>query len=215
MAANDSSVSGSGSNARIRLVLWALVALAGAVALGLYLGLRSTAASTTVEVSGGPAAEWAAGELAAPAFRLTDQYGREISLASLRGRTAILTFVDPKCTTFCPRESVVLNDAIRSLPRAERPAIVAVNVNPPVTGNAVLQREARRFEWLPEWRWATGTASQLRAVWAAYNIQVVPAAGDVGHTEAAYLVDAGGDQRALYLWPFRADEIAAGLERLR
>ena len=35
-------------------------------------------------------------------------------------------------------------------------------------------------------------APQLASVWRAYNIQVVPAAGDIGHMEAAYLVDAKG-----------------------
>jgi len=58
------------------------------------------------------------------------------------------------------------------------------------------------------------TAPQLEAVWRSYHIQVVPAAADIGHTEAAYLVDARGDQRALFLWPFHAVDVAATLSRL-
>src|SRR5262245_11867030 len=35
---------------------------------------------------------------AAPGFTLTDQSGRPVSLASFRGRTVVLTFMDSHCT---------------------------------------------------------------------------------------------------------------------
>ena len=35
-------------------------------------------------------------------FRLTDQFGRSVSLASFRGRVVVLTFLDPVCTSDCP-----------------------------------------------------------------------------------------------------------------
>ncbi len=38
----------------------------------------------------------------APAFQLTDQFGRPVSLASLHGKAVLLTFLDPVCTTDCP-----------------------------------------------------------------------------------------------------------------
>ena len=38
----------------------------------------------------------------APAFTLTDQHGRTVSLASLRGHVVALTFLDPVCTSDCP-----------------------------------------------------------------------------------------------------------------
>ena len=43
-----------------------------------------------------------AAELAAPAFALTDQDGQPVSLASLRGKVVLLTFLDPVCTADCP-----------------------------------------------------------------------------------------------------------------
>jgi cytochrome oxidase Cu insertion factor (SCO1/SenC/PrrC family) len=39
---------------------------------------------------------------AAPGFTLTDQSGRPVSLASFRGRTVVLTFMDSHCTDICP-----------------------------------------------------------------------------------------------------------------
>jgi hypothetical protein len=38
----------------------------------------------------------------APDFSLTDQDGRTVSLASLRGKVVLMTFLDPVCTTDCP-----------------------------------------------------------------------------------------------------------------
>ncbi len=38
----------------------------------------------------------------APAFSLTDQHGRNVSLASLRGKVVLLTFLDDTCSTDCP-----------------------------------------------------------------------------------------------------------------
>ena len=214
MAANDPSVARRDPVSRLRWALWALVPAAAVAAFGLYAVFRSSS-DAAAPTAAAPVATWGAGELKAPDFNLRDEDGKPVSIAAERGRSVIVTFLDPHCTTFCPRESVVLNDAIAKLPAADRPAILAVNVNPPVSEPAVLRREARRFEWLPQWRWATGPQPQLKAVWRAYHIQVVPAKSDVGHTEAAYLVDGSGDQRALFLWPFRAVDVTAALRRLR
>src|SRR2546429_8035986 len=38
----------------------------------------------------------------AKGFQLTDQHGQAVSLASLRGKVVLLTFLDPVCTTDCP-----------------------------------------------------------------------------------------------------------------
>jgi protein SCO1/2 len=213
VAANEPSVARRDPISRLRWALWALVPVAAAAAFGLYFAFRSSEAGAPG--AGVAIQTWGAGELKAPDFRLTDAYGKPVSIAAQRGRTVILTFVDPQCTTFCPRESIVLNDAIAKLPADVRPAILAVNVNPPVTAPSVLRKEARRFKWLPQWRWATGSATRLRSVWREYHIQVIPTKKDIGHTEAAYLIDGNGDQRALFLWPFHAADVAAALQKLR
>lgn len=215
MAANEPSAPPvPDSLRRLRLLLAGVVValVAGLVAL---VALRHWNGGTAASAPQHVAATWAAGETKAPDFALTDEHGRPVSLAGLRGRRVIVTFVDPHCTTFCPRESIVLNDALKRFGAADRPAVVAVSVDPRTTSEAVLRKEARRFKWLPQWRWATGSAEQLRAVWGSYHIEVVPTPGDIAHTEAAYLVDASGGERALYLWPFTADDIAAGLAQLR
>jgi cytochrome oxidase Cu insertion factor (SCO1/SenC/PrrC family) len=214
VAANEPSTAPApASLRRLRLALVAAVVVLIVAVVALVLLHRGS--SDAVPAGSNVAATWAPGEKAAPGFRLTDEHGRLVSMAGLRGRRVIVTFVDPHCTTFCPRESIVLNDAMRMLPAAERPAIVAVSVDPKTRSLAVLRHEARRFKWLPQWRWAVGSDAQLRSVWGAYHIEVVPTPGDIAHTEAAYLVDAHGDQRALLLWPFKAADVASALEQLR
>ena len=56
----------------------------------------------------------------APAFTLTDQHGRAVTLASLRGKVVLLTFLDPVCTSDCPLEAQEFRDGLAA--RRRRPA---------------------------------------------------------------------------------------------
>jgi cytochrome oxidase Cu insertion factor (SCO1/SenC/PrrC family) len=169
-----------------------------------------------------PAASWAAGSRPAPDFRLHDQNGRLISLRSLRGRTAILTFIDPVCRNLCPLEAKILTSVERRLSGAERPAIVSVSVNPWADKPANFRTDARRWHLSPAWRWALGSQAQLAAVWRRYAIGVRVTTRKIAgvtlrtveHTEASYLIDPAGYERALYLYPFTAADVAATARRL-
>jgi cytochrome oxidase Cu insertion factor (SCO1/SenC/PrrC family) len=223
MAANDPSVARRDPLGHLRRVLWGVVFLLAAVAAVLYVALRPSAPVTTaVPVSDTPAATWAAGTLRAPDFRLTDQNGAPVSLAALHGRPVIVTFIDPLCRNFCPIEAQHLNDVANAFPQASKPAIVAVSVN--VYGNAhsILMQDARKWKLVPEWRWAVGHPSELSRVWHVYHVQVLDMTKTVvgvkvhtiGHTEAAYVIDAKGFERALFLWPYRADGVVRTLRTL-
>lgn len=152
----------------------------------------------------GPAS-WAAGVRPAPAITgLSDQHGHSFSLAALRGHPVAIVFFDSHCHAECPLEGRALAAAERPLPRAERPVLVAVSVNPQDTRASVA---AAVREWglagLAPWYWLMGSHQQLRPAWQAYHIYVGPKVnGDIAHTEAVYLVDKRGDERSAYLWPF-------------
>ncbi|MHB8470131.1 MAG: SCO family protein [Gaiellaceae bacterium] len=211
---------------RYRWLLWAVLAVAGIAALVALLVVgtsrRSAAVPNTLPISTGADDTWAAGVRPAPGFSLTDQGGRAVSLAAFRGRPAIVTFIDPLCRDFCPLEAKVLSDLESSLPAAARPAILAVSTN--VYGNARvnLLRDVRKWRAGPEWHWAVGAGSKLAPVWSAYHVAVLVTtkrvAGvtvhTIAHTEAAYLVDASGHERALFLWPFSAAAVRASLKTL-
>ena len=134
-----------------------------------------------------------------------------VSLAALHGRPVLVTFIDPLCRNYCPIEAQRLNDVVNTLPAGSKPAIVAVSVN--VYGNtrAILREDGQKWKLVPEWRWAIGHPAALSRVWSAYHVEVLATtkklAGvtvhTIAHTEGAYLIDAKGYERALFLWPYQ------------
>jgi cytochrome oxidase Cu insertion factor (SCO1/SenC/PrrC family) len=208
---------------RLRWVLLGCVFLLAVVAAILYRTVgQSVPAPAAVPLSDGPAATWAAGAHRAPEFRLTDQSGAPLSLAALRGRPVLVTFIDPLCRNYCPIEAQRLNEVVRAFPQRSKPVIVAVSVN--VYGNAhsILMEDARKWKLVPEWRWAIGRPAALSRVWNAYHVEVLTQtktlAGvtvhTIAHTEGAYLIDAKGYQRALFLWPYGAAGVVQTLRTL-
>jgi cytochrome oxidase Cu insertion factor (SCO1/SenC/PrrC family) len=206
---------------RLRWALLGCVFLLAVVAAILYRTVGQSVPAP-VPLSDGPAATWAAGAHRAPEFRLTDQNGAPVSLAALRGRPVLVTFIDPLCRNYCPIEAQRLNDVVRTFPQGSKPVIVAVSVN--VYGNAhsILMEDARKWKLVPEWRWAIGRPAALSRVWNAYHVEVLTQtktlAGitvhTIAHTEGAYLIDAKGYQRALFLWPYGAAGVVQTLRTL-
>ena len=209
------------SAGRLRWLIWASAALVGIGAGAAIVALRSSSNESTA-IRSGPAATWAAGQRRAPPFRLVDENGAPVSLAAYRGRPVIVTFLDPLCRNFCPTEAVELDRVVRGLPASARPAVVAVSVN--VFGNARrhLVEDTRKWRLSSSWRWGVGEPRRLAAVWRSYGIGVVVTtkkiAGvtvhEITHTEGAYVVDARGFERALFLWPFDAADVGSTLQRL-
>lgn len=161
-------------------------------------------------------ATWAVGARPAPAITtLRDQTGHRFSLASLRGRTVAIEFWDSRCTQECPLAGRALAAAERSLPRAQRPVLVVVSVNPrdtPASTRAVIRRW--NLAGAGPWHWLIGTHAQLAAVWRAYGIAVIPTKSDIVHTEALYLLDRDGDERSAYLYPYVPGFVAHDMRRL-
>jgi len=144
-------------------------------------------------------AVWKAGTRPAPSFDLTDQRGRSVSLASLRGRPLLLTFLDSKCTTLCPIVGHQLGVVERHL-GAQPVRLIIVSVDPADTRHTVAAA-ARKWGWHGHWQWLMGTPAQLAPVWRAYGIGVQPTATDIAHSMAVYLIDGQGNERAGFLPP--------------
>ena len=205
--------------------IFGAVLLAGVlgISVGVAVAQFRRAPSATEPIIGAPDVSWAAGVRVAPAFALRKPDGRPIALASLRGRTVIVTFIDPLCRNYCPLEANVLNLAIAKLPAAERPVIIAVSVNQWGNTRADLAEDRQRWRLGPEWHWAIGNPSGLASVWHKYGIAVLAttktAAGttvhDISHTEAAYVVDASGHERGLFMWPFSAVDVERAIRLAR
>ena len=136
----------------------------------------------------------------APAFTLTNQHGRAVSLASLRGKVVLLTFLDPVCTSDCPLIAQEFRQADQLLAGQSRQVeLVAVVTNPLYTQPAYTQAFDRQehMDTLPNWQYLTGSVAQLKKVWRQYGTaaQVLPAGGMIGHSDIAYVIDRSGRTR--------------------
>jgi cytochrome oxidase Cu insertion factor (SCO1/SenC/PrrC family) len=198
---------------KLGLIVGAVVVGAG---VGIGVAIAQGDSSSRRSAPGDPGTFFAAGSRPAPDFTLRDQDGRAIGLRSLRGRTVLLAFIDPVCRNYCPFEAKILNDVVSRAPAARRPAIVAVSVNPWNQTKADLAVDRAEWHLAPEWQWGLGSYAQLARVWAKYaigvQVETKKLAGvtvhEVAHTEAAYVIDAQGDERALFIYPYRADTVA-------
>ena len=137
----------------------------------------------------------------APGFTLTDQAGRSVSLAGLRGRAVVLGFMDPRCTDICPIVSQEFAMAYRDLgPQADRVDFLAVNVNQYHEDlPSIRQFSAEHgLTAVPTWHFLTGGTAALRSVWGAYGVGVeANPTGDVVHTSLLYFIDPSGVERYL------------------
>ena len=136
----------------------------------------------------------------APAFQLTNQDGRQVSLASLRGKVVLLTFLDPVCTSDCPLIAQEFRQADQLLGGQRRQVeLVAVVANPVYNGLSYTQAFDRQEQMntLPNWDYLTGSVAQLQKVWRQYGIaaQILPAGGMIGHSDVAYVIDRSGRTR--------------------
>ena len=85
-----------------------------------------------------------------------------------------------------------------------------------------MRQDAAKWRLVPQWRWGIGTHAELARVWRDYEIGVQVAkrtiAGvtvrEIAHTEATYLVDASGHERAVFVYPFRAADVLRTLRRV-
>jgi cytochrome oxidase Cu insertion factor (SCO1/SenC/PrrC family) len=203
-----------------RWALYAAVPLLVVAAASLAFALRSSdspRASTVEPAATEAAATWAPGKKRAPDFALRDEHGKPLTLAALRGRPVLITFIDPLCRDYCPLEAQHLGDAVRKAD--PKPVVVAVSVNTAANTPATFALDRQKWNLPPQWRWGAGSADELAKVWKRYGITVLvtkkKVAGvevqQVAHTEAAYLVDADGWERALFIWPYSPSAVTDAL----
>jgi len=180
------------------------VAAAGAVAV-IVLGaapMAAAAANRTADpilalaISGNSSSL----DLPAPGFSLTDQDGRTVSLASLRGKVVLMTFLDPVCTTDCPIIAQEFKQAGQMLgPQAGLVELVAVVANPTYRSTAFTRAFDRQegLTAMPNWRYLTGSLSQLGEVWRHYGVTVanLPAGAMSAHNDLAVIIDPAGHIR--------------------
>jgi protein SCO1/2 len=199
------------------------IAAAAAAVVGVLLGLGLHALTDgTSEGGRRPAAEvrgqavWPEGLRRAPDFSLVDSRSKRFTLASMQGEPVVITFMDSRCHQVCPLVGRALAAGLDEVPRADRPMVIAVSVNPWEDTPGSARRAMKRFGLVGfRWRWLLGTKAQLAPVWRKYHIQVRRTTGDVEHTDALYLVDSKGFERAGMVYPFLPTWVATDLKTLK
>ena len=176
-----------------------VVVLLGAVPMAVASTNSQADAIVSEAIDGTPQAV----NVPAPDFRLVDQNGRDVSLAFLRSRTVVFTFLDPVCVFDCPLIAQELRQADSMLgPRSRHVALVAVVANPIYRSRSYV-RAFDRQEGLvgePNWLYLTGSLKQLELVWSEFGIEVLtsPAGAMVGHSDMLYVIDPRGRIRYIF-----------------
>jgi protein SCO1/2 len=155
----------------------------------------------------------------APAFTLTAQDGRRLSLNELHGRVVVVTFIYTSCADACPLLTAKMAALQDDLGQDFGPHIffLSITVDPERDTPEILSRYAQvHGANLSGWAFLTGTPDEIRAVARQYGIyQKKSADGDVDHTFLTSLVDQRGILRVQYMGVrFDADELQRDLQSL-
>jgi cytochrome oxidase Cu insertion factor (SCO1/SenC/PrrC family) len=131
----------------------------------------------------------------APGFQLVRDSGQPVSLASLRGKTVLLTFLDPQCTTDCPVTQELRGAANLLGDTGQHLELVAIVANPSHFDRASVRSLDQRegLESVPNWLFLTGSLVQLKQVWGAYGIHVAHMSpGSSLMSDLVFVIDKSG-----------------------
>ncbi len=133
----------------------------------------------------------------APGFTLTDQYGRSVSLSSVRGHVAVLTFLYSTCGATCVLIAQQIRGALDELPHPV--PVLIVSADPSTDTPMSVARFLAQVSLTGRVHYLTGSPAQLRTIWRAYHVH--PAgAGRAAFDRFAFLLllDARGRERVLF-----------------
>lgn len=158
------------------------------------------------------------GRTPAPPFSLVDQDGQQVSLAQFRGQPIVLTFLYTHCPDACPLIADQLRQTSDLLgPDARKVALLAVSTDPRNDDRVSAVNFTAVHGLTGRWHYLLGSPAQLSPIWQGYYIGVSPgdpAINEVVHSEAVFVIDKAGQQRALLGLPFSAKDLASDLRKL-
>jgi len=182
-------------------------------------GLTSNASNLTPTANSSGLQGTDLGGVPAPNFRLTDQFGRPVSLAQFKGKPGVLTFLYTHCPDQCPLTAEKLHAVMLSLGSdAQRVGVVAVSTDPrrDTTAAALNFSQVHRME--NYWHYLLGTESELSPVWSSYSVYAAPTptstGGSVAHTTAVYVIDKQGRERVFFGSDFSSAQLTKDLQIL-
>jgi protein SCO1/2 len=130
-------------------------------------------------------------------FTLTDQDGRQVSLARLRGQVTVLAFLYSTCGGTCTVIAQQIRGALDEL--AHPPPVLFVSVDPAADTPAHVRRFLARVSLGGRARYLSGQRDQLQAIWRSYGI--VPASAGrraFERSASVLLLDRNGGERVIF-----------------
>jgi protein SCO1 len=146
----------------------------------------------------------------APPLALRNYTGRPVSIATLRGKAVLVTFVYTHCPDVCPLIISDLAAAQRGLGKEARSVrIVAVTVDPrrdtaaDVRAFLAARGATGRMDYL------LGTVKELKPIWKAWGVGVSTGHNKFtdGHSDIVYGITASGDMAVVYPSNFTPKQI--------
>src|SRR5947209_362115 len=139
----------------------------------------------------------------APDFRLTDQFGKPISLSQFKGKPVILTFLYTHCPDQCPLTAEKLHAVMQNLgSNAQRVAMLAVSTDPKGDTTAAALKFSQAHRLQDYWHYLVGTHAELSPIWSNYSVYAAPTptstGGSVAHTTAVFVIDKQGRERTFF-----------------
>ena len=186
-----------------------VVAGLGAVVVRVHTANAEPFATGVMEV----AAELTRVSDVAPAVSLTDQFGREISLASFRGRPVIVTFAFAHCETVCP---LIVADVLAARRRIDGvpPPVLIVTLDPWRDTPSRLESIASSWRLDADAHVLSGPPDAVERTLNAWRVPRTrnQRTGDISHPSIVYIVNAEG--RITYVVPGGAEAIVAAVRAL-
>ena len=153
----------------------------------------------------------------APPIDLTDQYGKKVDLAKLKGHSVLVAFLYTHCTDLCPIVAGKIHTAYAQVPQGQRPLFLAVSVDPAHDTPASAAHFNKLHRTNGEIDWLLGSQAELEKVWKAWDVKPEHNADDpeeIEHNAEIFAIDPQGQIRALYPPNFKPDKLAEGTKTL-
>jgi protein SCO1/2 len=174
---------------RLRLAITALTVCAAAAVIGASLAMSGDDGGTG-QTNGWAGAIRPAG-LAVPDFSLSDQDGKTITAASLRGKPTVYAFIYSTCEDTCPAQVQTIRQALDDTHADVN--VVGVSVDPANDTPKLAETFLLKQTMTGRMHFLLGTRAQLEPVWKAFGIR--PQTNALEHSAHVVVADTAGMQR--------------------